>query len=187
MVHSINKGEYSRLTHSRSCPKHHLPIYPRIQITVHLKNNNSIFRKVNIRSVLIHRPGTGAATLAVSRKFGIRRVHYARHRFVSWQEHLFPHCFCTFSISSFPFHFVLSENLKNNFNASSGKMANAHTLQLKHKPHFELPENSVPRLRSAIEKPTLWWWDLHMCSWTPTTGHILDWKTKCKAYLEIFG
>ena len=29
---------------------------------------------------------------------------------VSQQEHLFPHYFGTFPISSFPFHFVLSEN-----------------------------------------------------------------------------
>ena len=39
-----------------------------------------------------------------------QKFHYAGLRFVSLQEHLFPHCVGTFSISSFPFHFLLSEN-----------------------------------------------------------------------------
>ena len=37
-------------------------------------------------------------------------IFHAGLIFASWQEHLFPHCFGTFSISSFLFHFVLSEN-----------------------------------------------------------------------------
>ena len=37
--------------------------------------------------------------------------NYARLRFVSRQEYLSPCCFGTFSISSFLFHFVLSENI----------------------------------------------------------------------------
>ena len=53
-------------------------------------------------SVFSHRPGRGAAILAVCRRFGNRRLHYARFRFVSRQEHLFPHCFGTFSVNSFP-------------------------------------------------------------------------------------
>ena len=43
---------------------------------------------------------------------GNKRLHYGELRFVFQQEHLFPHCFGTFSISSFPFHFVLSEKKK---------------------------------------------------------------------------
>ena len=39
-----------------------------------------------------------------------QKLHYAGLRFVSLQEHLFPHCLGTFSISSFPLHFLLSEN-----------------------------------------------------------------------------
>ena len=54
------------------------------------------------------RPGAGVAILAVC-----RRLHYARVRFVSRQQHLFSHCFGTFSICFFPFHFVFIEkNLK---------------------------------------------------------------------------
>ena len=82
------------------------------------------------------------ATLAVCRRFGNRRLHQAGLRFVSQQEHLFRHYFGTLSISSFPRHFVLSEN---NFNMASKEMANACTLRQKCKPHFELPESSVPR------------------------------------------
>ena len=36
--------------------------------------------------------------------------HYAGLRIVPWQEHLFLHCFGTFSISSVLFYFVLREN-----------------------------------------------------------------------------
>ena len=50
------------------------------------------------------------AAIPVCRWFGNRRLHYARLWFVSRQEHLFPHCFGTFSISSFLSDFVLSEN-----------------------------------------------------------------------------
>ena len=92
-------------------------------------------------------------------------------------ERLFPHCFGTFSIS-FPFHSVLHEN---NFNTASEKMLNAHTLQWKYKPHFELPENSVGRWHHVQyrnphcgRERSL---DLHMCHQEPQTGHIPDWKT----------
>ena len=68
---------------------------------------------------------------------GNKRLHYGGLRFVSRQEHLFPHCFGTFSISSFPFHFVLSGKKK--FNMTSTIIANTHTLQWKYKPHFKLP------------------------------------------------
>ena len=80
-----------------------------------------IFRKIRVFSVFSHRPGAmlftdvifatmdywkfPAAILVIGRRSGNRRL-----RFLSWQEHLFPHCFGTFFISSFPFHFVLSEN-----------------------------------------------------------------------------
>ena len=45
-------------------------------------------------------------------RFENRRLHYTGLRFVSPQEHLFPRCFGTFSISSFPFHFLNENNLK---------------------------------------------------------------------------
>ena len=48
--------------------------------------------------------------LVVCRWCANRRLHYAGLRFVTQQEYLFPHYFGTFPISSFPFHFVLSEN-----------------------------------------------------------------------------
>ena len=68
---------------------------------------------------------TEAAILAVCRS-GNRRLRHARLRFVSQQEHLYPHCFGTFSISSFQFHFVLSENhLKIISTQHSEKMTNA--------------------------------------------------------------
>ena len=51
-----------------------------------------------------------AAVLVLCRWFRNRRLHYAGLRFVSQQEHLFLHNFGTFSISSFLFHFLLSEN-----------------------------------------------------------------------------
>ena len=87
-----------------------------------------------------------AAILVVCRRSGNRRLHYVRLRFVSPQEQLFPHCFDSFSISSFLFHFLLSENY---FNTASRKMAISCTLQWKHEPHFELPENSGLRLHRA--------------------------------------
>ena len=81
---------------------------------------------------------------------GNKRLHYGELRFVFQQEHLFPHCFGTFSISSFQFHFVLSEKKKKKeFNMASTKIANTHTLQWKYKPRFKLPKNSVPRLCKA--------------------------------------
>ena len=46
----------------------------------------------------------------------------------------------TFSISSFLFQFVITEN---NFNVVSRKMVNARTLQWKYRPHFELSKNSA--------------------------------------------
>ena len=42
-----------------------------------------------------------SSMLAWCRRSGTRKLHYARLWFVSQQEHLFPHCFGTFSISSF--------------------------------------------------------------------------------------
>ena len=129
-----------------------------------------------------------AAILAVCRRFGNRRFHYARLRFVSPQEHLFPHCFGTFAISSFAFHFVLREN---NFNTASRKMTNAHILQQKYRPWFELPDNSVPRIHKvqyrnqpyrietvrhmhAPPKPQNWAYSRLKNKWTAET------------YLEIF-
>ena len=92
-----------------------------MQIIVQLKKKNVFFRKIRVFSVFSHRPGAvlftdvifatmgywkfPAAILVIGRRSGKRRL-----RCLSWQEHLFPHCFGTFSISSFPFHFVLSEN-----------------------------------------------------------------------------
>ena len=119
-----------------------------------------------------------AAILAVCRRFGNRRFHYARLRFVSPQEHLFLHCFGTFAISSFPFHFVLREN---NFNTASRKMTNAHILQQKYRLCFELPDNSAPRIQKvqyrnqsySIERL----WDIRMRHQNPRTGYIPDWKT----------
>ena len=51
-----------------------------------------------------------AAIPAACIRFGNRKLHYAGLRFISWQEHLFPACFGTVSITSFLFHFVLTEN-----------------------------------------------------------------------------
>ena len=107
--------------------------------------------------------------------------------FVSRQEHLFPHCFDTLSISSFSFCFVLSEN---SFNKASRKMANARSLHRTNKLRFELPENLVPGLRKVqyrnqnhrCERSR----DLHMCHRKPKTGHIPDWKTnKSQMRLEL--
>ena len=67
----------------------------------------STFRKVGVLSVFSHRPQ--AAKLAVCR-FRNRRLRYGRIRFVSRQEHLFPHSLFWHFISSFPFHFVLCQN-----------------------------------------------------------------------------
>ena len=133
------------------------------------------------------------AILVVCRCCANRRLNYAGLRFVSQQEHLFPHCFGTFPISSFPFHFVLSENNQKIISTqASRKMVNARTLQQKYKPSIELPENSLPRLHKAQYRnqrrtsETLW--DLYTHHWKLTTGHILDWKTNlpAKAHSEIF-
>ena len=78
-----------------SVPSH---VYTRIQVRAHFF---PYFQR---------RPGAVAAILAVCRRPGNRRIHYARLRFVYWQERLFPQCFGAFSISSFPFHFVPCEN-----------------------------------------------------------------------------
>ena len=119
-----------------------------------------------------------AAILVACRRFRKRRFHHPRLRFVSRQEQLFLQSFGTLSISSFPFHFVPSEN---NFNTSSRKMANACTLQWKNRPCFDLPKNSVPRLDKAQYRNWHYGsarsWDLHMCHGKPRTGHILDWTT----------
>ena len=82
-------------------------------------------------------------------------------RLVSWQKHLFPHCFGTFAIGSFflfLFHFVLSQKKsENSFNIAFRKRVRAHTLRKKYKPCFELPENSMLKTtQSAIQKLTLW-------------------------------
>ena len=117
------------------------PVYTQIQMRVHFKKKKYFFlEKLRVFSVFSH------TILAVCRWSANRRFHYARLRFLSGQEHLFPHRVGTFSIRSFPFHFVPNEN---NFNKASQKTANTHTLQQKCKPHFELPENSVPRLHKV--------------------------------------
>ena len=115
-----------------------------------------------------------AAIMLECTRFGNRRLHCARLRFVSCQEHLFPHCSGTFYISSLPFHFVLSEI---NFHTASKKMADTHTLQWIYKPRFELPENSVLRLHSTIQKLTLWQREVARLAHEPRIGHILDRKT----------
>ena len=57
-------------------------------------------------------------------------------------------------------------------------MANACALQQKYKPHFELPENSVPRRHKAQYRN--WHYgsvrlqDLHMCHWKPRSGPGLE-------------
>ena len=57
---------------------------------------------------------------------------------------------------------------------------NAHTLQRKCKPGFELPEKSEPRLHKAQYKSQYYGSerlrDLHIRHRKTQTGHIPDWK-----------
>ena len=83
---------------------------------------------------------------------------------------------------SFPFHFVLrKKESENSSKTTSRKMANACTLQRKHKPYFQLPKNSVPRLHKVQYRNWHYGsersWSLQMCPWKPRTGHIADLKT----------
>ena len=55
-------------------------------------------------------------------------------------------CFGTFSISSFTLHFVCSENYFNSFQKNGGMIISCSK---KYMPHFELPQNSVPRQHKA--------------------------------------
>ena len=76
-------------------------------------------------------------------------IVYAGLRFVSRREHLFPQCFGTFSISSFPFSFFSENNLKIVSTWLPEKWQILVLYSEKYKPHFELPENSVLRLHKA--------------------------------------
>ena len=120
---------------------------------------------------------TEATIMAVFAQFGNERLYYARLRFVSWQEHLFPHCFGTFIIRSFSFNFVLSEN---NLKIISTQLP--EKWQQKYKPRFELPEseNSVRRLHNVQYRNQQYGrkrsQDFHMYHRTHKTGHIPDRK-----------
>ena len=113
------------------------PVYSQIADKSTLKENCRILRNIWFFSVFSHRPGAmlfidvlfaamgywkvPAAILVACRWFGNGRLHCAGLRFVFWQEHSFPHCFGTFSVSSSLFYFVLSENNQNNFTVASEK------------------------------------------------------------------
>ena len=131
----------------------------------------------------------GPAILVVCWKFV--RLHYARLRFVSPQEHLYPHCFGTVSISSVPFHFFSQwKSSQNNFNKASTKIANTCTLQWKYKPHFEMTRNSILRLHKAQYRNRQWQWNVETYTGTtenPEQGIFWTQKqTNCKMGLEIF-
>ena len=179
------------------------PVYTQIQISTHWKEKKNQKKKLIFKfSVFSHSPGAvlfiyvtfaaigywevRAAIMLECTRFGNRRLHCARLRFVSCQEHLFPHCSGTFYISSLPFHFVLSEI---NFHTASKKMADTHTLQWIYKPRFELLENSVLRLHTAQYRN--WHYgneklpDLHM---NPELGIFSTGKqTNHKTYLKLLG
>ena len=93
------------------------------------------------------------------------RLHYAGFRFVSRQEHLFPDCFGTFCISSFPISFLFSVKIIST--RLLEKTVNTHTLQWKYKCHakFELSKNSMLRQHKAQYRNRHYsskrLWDLH--------------------------
>ena len=102
------------------------------------------------------RPGTVAAILAVCRRSGNRRLHYAGLRFVYRQEHLFPQCFGTFSITSFPFHFVLSENNLKIISAQLPENGDCSYFAAEIKASlWTAREVGAKITQSAIQKPTL--------------------------------
>ena len=125
------------------------------------------YRKVRVFSVLGHKPGAELFINAVFAATGKLTTHSPNSSTGSMQKiwkhkapqcraqiysltgtlgHLVTHYFGTFSISSFPCYFLLSEI---NFNMASRKIVDTDTLQQKYKPHFELPKNSVLRLQKA--------------------------------------
>ena len=116
-----------------------------------------------------------AARTSECTRFGNRRLHCARLRFVSWQEHLFPRCSGTFYISSLPFHSVLSEI---NFHMASKKNGrHSYFVEDIQAWLWIVREFSAEITHSTIQKLTLWQWKVARLTHQPRTGHILDWKT----------
>ena len=96
------------------------------------------------------------AILAVCRRFKNRRLHSAGLRLVCQQEHLFPHCFGTFSISSFPPRFILKTlQSENNFNMASRKWRILILCCENTSLSLTAREFSTETTQSAIQKPTL--------------------------------
>ena len=102
------------------------PVYTQIQIRVHFKEIVVFLEQLRVFSAFSHRPRAVLSInvvfatlpcwkahmtiLVICKRFGNRRLHYAGLRFIPWQEHLFSNCLGVFSIISFLFYFVLSEN-----------------------------------------------------------------------------
>ena len=138
-----------------------------------LKENCRILRKIRFFSVFSHRPGAilfndvvfaamgywkvPAPILVACRWFGLG---CAGLRFVSRQEHLFPHCFGTFSISSL-FYFVLSENNQRIISPwlqKNGKRSYfAAEIQAS---HWIAREFSAWTIQSTIRRLNLWQWEV---------------------------
>ena len=114
---------------------------------LHLKKKRNNNKKVVFleKFEYFHRPGPGVAILAVCRRFGNRRLHHACLRFVSQQEHLFPHCFGNF-------YFVLSENnlkIISTWLPEKWQMLIHCSWDTMVNACFELPQNSVPRVHKT--------------------------------------
>ena len=174
------------------------PVYTHIQIKVHVTltvffNNffNSIFRKVRVFLFLATDQGQRVVTPAVCRRFGNRRLHHACLRFVSQQEHLFPHCFGNFSIS-FLFYFVLSEN---NLKIISTCLPEKWQMLILCSRITSLALNCLrtewyyTKHNTETNTTAARGHEIHMCHRKPRAGHILDWKkrkTRRKTCLKLF-
>ena len=146
MVHSINMGEYSWLTHSGSCPKQHQTGLPSNTVTVKFQY---FLEKLILCQFLVTDQGLEQQYWQYTEDLGPEDSTMPDSDLYLDKNTCSLTAFALFP--SVLFHFILfSWKSENNFNTSSGKMANAHILQLKHKPHFELPENSVPRLCKVL-------------------------------------
>ena len=111
------------------------------------------------------------AIRAACKRPGNKKLHYAGLRFLSRQEHLFPHCFGTFSVSSFPFHFVFNEN---NLKIISTRLPEKWQMLILCSRNTNLALNCLRiQCRDYTERTQ----GLHMCHHKPRTGHIPDCKT----------
>ena len=158
---------------------HTRPVYTKIQTRLQFKWSYFSHRPeavlfINVIFVDMGYWRVWAAILVVFRRFENRTLHYARLRFLSSREHFFPHCFGTFSISSFPNNLkIISTWIPGKWRTLVLGSRNASlALNFPTLCQDNTKRNTETDTTAARDRTT------YMCHRKPRTGHIPEWKTQ---------